>query len=1189
MLALLILLSFIHLTVSYTVIPDDCSPNTTCPHCHNLKYFLQNSTKYFTHNTQLLFLPGLYHLQIDLIIENFHNISFLGSNHGYNNNTIIQCNSSVGIIMKNITNLSVENMVIRNCLARDSFSAAIIMKDCNDVKLHYMQIYHTHYRLTKREHCLLGHNIMGSSNLSHITCDKQLHFYYNEISSAFSDHVISLDHCKILGNFTNIYESAIFISLHQSSYSLTFHISNTNFKKFQKCLDVQAKCALKCNTMVITNCQFCGDHYKTEQSLLRLSDVNVYFNNCQFVNHDRTRDAIISIRHSEMIVFNQCIFHHNKNSFLLEVTYYSNITIEHCKFYENAASVFTYTYTGEFPGPNCEQIVNVTINNTTFFANKPLNLYSSLLKVRCARLLLNGPVKFISTTYNFDIGSISASIDVFKSTVTVYGYIEFSQNVLGSLIKYSGCEIQECFTMNVADNVTLMINKNKLGTYFTAELDSHYYHVSYPPCYFQYLNSSITNANINCSIIFNGNVIDFFSFLTVFQATKIKLSALDSPMQEIGPKLIHCYWLPHSKFTTTIPLDINEKYVEFTNNSESLNQIYIAKPLCYCIDDTHYDCYKDDLGYIYPGQTAYVPFCYPDNHTDINNAEVLVDTKINGTHFTPCVVHKPKEFIQFTSNKCTTLQYTIVFVTDNWCELFLKVLLNGHEEYNIFYVRQFHCPLGFIKKDGICQCYPLFRQFDITDCNINDQTILRPANSWIFAANHNDYYISLHCPFYYCVQHSFHLNLSTPELQCQFNRSGFLCGQCQNGLSTIFGSPICQYCSSVYLLLVIPIAIAGIVLVLLLFLLNLTVTAGTINAFILYVNIISINNTIFFPDFSQNTFEYVFISLANLDLGVNTCFYNGMDDYAKMWLQLAFPFYLIFIATILIITSRYSSRIQKVTAHRALPVLATLFLLSYTKLLRIVSIVLFFYSSITHLPSKHTTQVWSVDANIPLFGVQFTVLFTVCLILFLILVPFSFILLLTKIFSRFSIITKFKPLLDAYQGPYKIKFYYWTGLQLMLRTVFFGLSSLDSNINLKIGIVILIITNTVHTSSEPFKSKIKSYQESLFIINLLGLYTFTLSFTQNEVKKIFVNVLIIVAAVQFVFIVLYHIFKYACSEKIKERAISLLHVTIAKRMIRFCKRQAYDQQLELHQYNIPEVTYNYREYQEPLIGQEYCK
>ena len=118
-----------------------------------------------------------------------------------------------------------------------------------------------------------------------------------------------------------------------------------------------------------------------------------------------------------------------------------------------------------------------------------------------------------------------------------------------------------------------------------------------------------------------------------------------------------------------------------------------------------------------------------------------------------------------------------------------------------------------------------------------------------------------------------------------------------------------------------------------------------------------------------------------LDLGIKTHFYNGMDDYAKMWLQLVFPFYLIFIAILLILASRYSTMIQRITAHRALPVLATLFLLSYTKILHTVhvSIALFFYSSITYLPSEHSTIVWSVDANIPLFEVKFTLLFVVCM------------------------------------------------------------------------------------------------------------------------------------------------------------------------------------------------------------------
>ena len=50
-----------------------------------------------------------------------------------------------------------------------------------------------------------------------------------------------------------------------------------------------------------------------------------------------------------------------------------------------------------------------------------------------------------------------------------------------------------------------------------------------------------------------------------------------------------------------------------------------------------------------------------------------------------------------------------------------------------------------------------------------------------------------------------------------------------------------------------------------------------------YANIVSINGTILFP---LHQFSYVFISIANLGWGIKTCFYNGIDDYAKMWLQL---------------------------------------------------------------------------------------------------------------------------------------------------------------------------------------------------------------------------------------------------------------------------------------------------------------
>ena len=419
----------------------------------------------------------------------------------------------------------------------------------------------------------------------------------------------------------------------------------------------------------------------------------------------------------------------------------------------------------------------------------------------------------------------------------------------------------------------------------------------------------------------------------------------------------------------------------------------------------NYDCHTSDLGYLYPGQIITV-FLHSTAKQYHNYTEVMVKTDINLPYVKPCTVLNINEHRQFMFKSCTELSYTIAFFSYEWCKIHLKVISDLDEKLNIFTVRKLSCPPGFAEINNICQCDPVITSFNVISCNINDQTILRPNKIWISATTHGgsyNYQISLHCPFHYCLSRSSHLNFSTPNSQCQFNRSGLLCGQCQQGLSSVFGSSYCQKCSSIYIILIIPIVIAGVVLVFVVYYLNLTVTDGNVNTFIFYTNIISINIPVFFPNINGFVPAYTFISLANLDLGIQTCFYNGMDDYAKMWLQLPFPFYLILIAMALIITSRYSTTIQKLTARRALPVLATLFLLSYTKILHTVSTVLFFYSTITHLPSKHTTVVWSVDANVPLFGVQFTILFIVCAIIFLILIMLNIILLFTRTLSKFRL------------------------------------------------------------------------------------------------------------------------------------------------------------------------------------------
>ena len=514
----------------------------------------------------------------------------------------------------------------------------------------------------------------------------------------------------------------------------------------------------------------------------------------------------------------------------------------------------------------------------------------------------------------------------------------------------------------------------------------------------------------------------------------------------------------------------------------------------------------------------------------------------------------------------------------------------------IFYVKFLPCPPGFNlnELEGYCQCDPLLTStniISITSCNINDQTILHPGSSWIHIIANHTFQVSSYCPFHYCLPYSSYLNLSNPNSQCQFHRAGLLCGQCKNGLSTVFGTSRCKHCSSGFFIYNNSNSISrNSACFSHYFILNLTVADGTINAFILYINIVSINSFIIFTH-EQTAAAHDFVSLANLDLGFEMCYYNGMDDYSKTWLQLAFPAYLIIIAMLLIITSRYSKKVQRLTARRALAVLGTLFLLSYTKILRTVSYVLFFYSTITDLPSNKTTVVWSVDANVPLFGAKFIVLFAACLILLIIIIPFNVVLTFTRILSRHRMINYFKPLLDAYQGPYKNQYYFWPGLQLLVRAIFFGLSVIDKNINLAIGLVLLAAMLGIHGYIHPFKTSFKNIQELLFIFNLIVLFVFI---QYERTNNIIVNASVTIAAIHFVIILLNNLRLYQCLPALEsisrksKRVIDIKHFIINKwRQCIKRNRSHNDHAQNLPLRNVvPEVAYNYKEYQEPLIGQD---
>jgi len=82
---------------------------------------------------------------------------------------------------------------------------------------------------------------------------------------------------------------------------------------------------------------------------------------------------------------------------------------------------------------------------------------------------------------------------------------------------------------------------------------------------------------------------------------------------------------------------------------------------------------------------------------------------------------------------------------------------------------------------------------------------------------------------------------------------------------------------------------------------NLTTSQGFINGLVFYTSVVKANEHIFLPQANTNPLT-LFISWLNLDLGVQTCFFNGLSAYTKTWLQFVFPFYIWGITGVIIIT-----------------------------------------------------------------------------------------------------------------------------------------------------------------------------------------------------------------------------------------------------------------------------------------------
>lgn len=464
------------------------------------------------------------------------------------------------------------------------------------------------------------------------------------------------------------------------------------------------------------------------------------------------------------------------------------------------------------------------------------------------------------------------------------------------------------------------------------------------------------------------------------------------------------------------------------------------------------------------------------------------------------------------------------------------------------------CPSGFelIGHPPNCECKTILKENGLHNCVIVNRTgyVYRSGTVWVHAISQknktSDVIVHRYCPFGYCRSENISIDLNHPDEQCTLNHSGILCGACQPNLTLAIGSSNCLPClNNNHVALLIAFAAAGFVLVLFIKILNMTVAQGTINGLIFYANIVWANQSILFPNQTETSgflqFLKTFLAWLNLDLGIETCFILGLDAYWKTWLQFVFPIYVWTIAGLIILVSHYSSKVTKLIGNNSVPVLATLFLLSYAKLLRTIIIALGF--TVLDYPDG-PRLIWSFDGNVPYFGLKHTFLFlTAVVTLMLLWLPYTFTLLCIQFLWKYSEyrllrwVNTFKPFFDAYVGPFKDKHVYWVGLLLLARVVLLVIFASTSAIAPSINLVMIISVVSVLSlqACNVYKSLKMSILESSFLINLILFSSGSLFIEINGgSKESLACTSVGLTFLQFVAIVTYHVYKRFCSCKVKE-------------------------------------------------------
>ena len=802
----------------------------------------------------------------------------------------------------------------------------------------------------------------------------------------------------------------------------------------------------------------------------------------------------------------QCVF----TNFTVYINYiHVNLTIRDSTFSIDSGSdyVMLLEYGIMFAG-------NV-IFNVGYTTNGQILVLSS-------NMLISGNITFANNT--------QSSILAYSSTVTVSGNILFVNNTGingGAMALYSS-------TLNIATNTSVYFINNTAtdtgGALYVTNDKNKLPNPRYVPCFYQLLDYDDWSNNwydiqfVNNTARNGGDHI-----YGEYMHSCICLAAMQMGINGREPDAIPTYCVQDSVFSY---------------HPQSLSLVS-SEPTRVCLCEKHGQQQCENFQQsveVYPGElfTIFAVIVGADFGTTTGTIHtVLGDSTQSTLNPTSYVVDNNKlctelNFILLSSNTYEVIYFTIKPVSlttaqllfsqarskNDFCDIgshtvcYRDVIQNNITKSSLLpqliYIDLLPCPLGFtlLGNPPGCDCYPILTENDVT-CLFENRTGYHSWNGskWLNIDNNLTVAVTKYCPFDYCNTNTERkLNLgNSSDAQCLSNRHGTLCGACKASYSLAIGSSNCIQCSSSKsLTLIIFFGAAGLLLVLFISVVNLTVTQGMINGLTFFANIVWTYQNILLST-CDTKFNLVFLRvlLAWLDLefGIETCFIKGLNAFWKMWLQYLFPAYIWSISGLMIISARYSTKLTKLFGNRAVSVLATLFLLSYTKLLKVI------IDSVGFTPIKlfrndsinYTLTVWSLDGNYSYCHFPHILLMVAALIVFTFMwLPYTLTLLqiqLLRRISHFNIlkwIPRFNPVYDAYFAPLKDNYHHWFGVLLLVRGVLFVIFTATYTIYPSVNYILLLTSASLLLGyanyNRVYKNKVVQLSENflLFLLVLMG-------------------------------------------------------------------------------------------------------